>query len=196
MRFCRTDAQFSSFIKASYFPRISDTDLATLLEYYPSNITQGSPFDTGNANALSPQYKRYSALLGDLIFQVPRRLMQQYSAAKQPTWMFRTSTAPISASFSLTPIVQRSLQTLQVPGRPRLVPRHGRHRHLRRDGPDGLPRPLRQPPRPERRGCPCMAAVLLGLEEIDDAPGREYPADAWSGRLPCQGHGPVEQGAV
>ena len=88
---CRTDDQFAAFVKPLFFPRISDSDLAALLEYYPSDITQGSPFDTGDENALSPQYKRLAALLGDLIFQAPRRLLFEYTASKQNIWMYRMS---------------------------------------------------------------------------------------------------------
>ncbi|KAI1788850.1 alpha/beta-hydrolase [Ganoderma leucocontextum] len=83
-----TNAEFTAYIKAYYFPRISDSDLAALLEYYPANITQGSPFDTGTENVLSPEYKRHAALIGDLVFQAPRRFFQQYTASKQNTWMF------------------------------------------------------------------------------------------------------------
>nr|VWO97521.1 Uncharacterized protein [Ganoderma boninense] len=83
-----TDDEFSAYIKAEYFPDISGSDLAALLECYPSNVTQGSPFDTGDENALSSEYKRHAALLGDLIFQAPRRLLFQYTAAKQNIWMY------------------------------------------------------------------------------------------------------------
>ncbi|KAF8964271.1 Alpha/Beta hydrolase protein [Flammula alnicola] len=51
----------------------TNNQLATL---YPSDITQGSPFDTGILNALTPQFKRIAAFQGDGFFQrlVSKRL--------------------------------------------------------------------------------------------------------------------------
>ena len=64
---------------------------------YPSDPTQGSPFDTGADNALSPQYKRLAALQGDLAFQAPRRFFMRARAdAHQRTWAFRTHALPLS----------------------------------------------------------------------------------------------------
>ena len=85
---CRTDDQFAAFVKPLFFPRISDSDLAALLEYYPSDITQGSPFDTGDANQLTPQYKRHAALVGDITFQAPRRFFLEHRSHKQDTYSF------------------------------------------------------------------------------------------------------------
>lgn len=56
---------------------------------YTSDITKGSPFDTGYMNALTPQFKRMAAIQGDLVFQAPRRFFLQHRAGKQPTWSFR-----------------------------------------------------------------------------------------------------------
>ncbi|KAI0072553.1 hypothetical protein K474DRAFT_1604880, partial [Panus rudis PR-1116 ss-1] len=47
-----------------------------------------SPFDTGTNNAIFPEYKRIAALLGDLVFQAPRRLFLDYTASKQNVWSF------------------------------------------------------------------------------------------------------------
>ena len=61
------------------------------MEAYPADLTQGSPFGTGILNALTPQSKRLAAMQGDLVFQGPRRFFLNATAAKQPTWSFRTS---------------------------------------------------------------------------------------------------------
>lgn len=42
---------------------------------YPSDVTQGSPFNTWIFNELYPGFKRNAALLGDFVFQWPRRFM-------------------------------------------------------------------------------------------------------------------------
>ncbi|EMD35624.1 hypothetical protein CERSUDRAFT_157488 [Gelatoporia subvermispora B] len=67
---------------------ISQDDINTILETYSDDITQGSPFNTGILNAVTPEYKRISALQGDLVFQAPRRLMLQLRSGLQPTWSY------------------------------------------------------------------------------------------------------------
>jgi carboxylesterase type B len=45
-------------------------ELATL---YPNVAADGSPFETGDLNEWYPEYKRIAAVLGDFVFQWPRR---------------------------------------------------------------------------------------------------------------------------
>ena len=52
------------------FPNSNETDIDTLLELYPDDIAAGSPFNTGDANAITPEYKRLAAVVGDAVFQV------------------------------------------------------------------------------------------------------------------------------
>ena len=61
-----------------------------LLALYPQNVTQGSPYDTGNQNALTPEFKRIASILGDVVFQAPRRFFVQTVSDKQNTWSFCT----------------------------------------------------------------------------------------------------------
>jgi acetylcholinesterase len=56
---------------------------------YPQNITEGSPFGTGEQNAITPQFKRISAILGDIVFQAPRRFFLQQRSGKQKTYSYR-----------------------------------------------------------------------------------------------------------
>jgi len=67
---------------------MSDEDTVRLAALYTQNVTQGSPFDTGLSNAYTPQFKRLAALLGDVIFQAPRRHFQHHRSGKQPMWTF------------------------------------------------------------------------------------------------------------
>ncbi|KAI0077854.1 carotenoid ester lipase precursor [Panus rudis PR-1116 ss-1] len=76
------------YIAAFFVPNATAAELDRLLSLYPDDITQGSPFDTGTNNAIFPEYKRIAALLGDLVFQAPRRLFLDYTASKQNTWSF------------------------------------------------------------------------------------------------------------
>ena len=70
-------------------PDASEDEVNTLLEVYPSDITQGSPFNTSVLNAVTPEYKRIAAMQGDLVFQAPRRFFLQQRASEQPVWSFR-----------------------------------------------------------------------------------------------------------
>ncbi len=61
-----------------------------LLTLYPQDVTQGSPYDTGTENAFTPEFKRIASLLGDLVFQAPRRFFLNNLSEKQNTWSFCT----------------------------------------------------------------------------------------------------------
>ena len=61
-----------------------------LLTLYPQNVTQGSPYDTGTQNALTPEFKRIASILGDLVFQAPRRYFLKHVSDKQNTWSYCT----------------------------------------------------------------------------------------------------------
>ncbi|KAF9485003.1 alpha/beta-hydrolase [Pholiota conissans] len=83
-----TNAEFLGYMKSNYFPNISDADLTALGEAYPDDVTQGSPFDTGMMNALTPEYKRLAAIQGDLAFQAPRRFFLKRAMRTQPVYSF------------------------------------------------------------------------------------------------------------
>lgn len=62
----------------------------TLLNEYPADITQGSPFGTSVLNALTPQFKRIAAFQGDAVFQGPRRWLLENTVAKNTNvWSYR-----------------------------------------------------------------------------------------------------------
>lgn len=83
-----TDAQLETYISTYWLPGASSDTINTLLTYYPSDITQGSPYDTGILNALTPQSKRIASFQGDVVFQAPRRFFLNARSGKQPTWSF------------------------------------------------------------------------------------------------------------
>ena len=61
----RTDDEFVEYISKNWFPGSNPADLEKALELYPSDPASGSPFDTGSSNAITPEYKRISAMQGD-----------------------------------------------------------------------------------------------------------------------------------
>ena len=70
-----TDAEVAGYLKSNYFPGASDATIARLLELYPATPAAGSPFETGSANAFTPEFKRLAAFQGDFIFQATRRFL-------------------------------------------------------------------------------------------------------------------------
>ncbi|GAA5898791.1 hypothetical protein JCM6882_004000 [Rhodosporidiobolus microsporus] len=83
-----TEAQLKTWLQQIWFPRAAESTIDQLLDYYPADVRQGSPFDTGLLYAVTPQWKRINALVGDLVFQAPRRAFVGYTNATQPTWSF------------------------------------------------------------------------------------------------------------
>ncbi len=70
------------------FPNITDAEYETIAEAYPSDPTQGSPFDTGTMNALTPEFKRIAAFNGDVLFHAPRRFLLDHLSGRQNAWSF------------------------------------------------------------------------------------------------------------
>jgi len=85
----RTNADFLAYIKKYDFQSNTDAELEAVANAYPDDVTQGSPFNTGTANALTPQFKRFAALQGDLFFQAPRRFFLRIASKTQPTYSYR-----------------------------------------------------------------------------------------------------------
>ncbi|KAI1788851.1 carotenoid ester lipase precursor [Ganoderma leucocontextum] len=83
-----TESALRDYLKENYAPAAPDSDIDAILQAYPANIAEGSPFDTGILNALTTQFKRIAAVQGDLVFQAPRRFFLENTAEKQPTWSF------------------------------------------------------------------------------------------------------------
>ncbi|THH21429.1 hypothetical protein EW146_g170 [Bondarzewia mesenterica] len=83
-----TDQEVKDYISEIYLPTVASDDIDQLLGLYTDDITQGSPYDTGILNALTPQFKRLAALQGDVVFQAPRRFFLQQRSGKQNTWSF------------------------------------------------------------------------------------------------------------
>ncbi|KAF5328571.1 hypothetical protein D9758_017735 [Tetrapyrgos nigripes] len=97
-----TEDQIRNYIKTEFLSTISDEDLDTLLQAYPEDPAQGSPFDTGDLNAISPQFKRIASFQGDAVFQAPRRWFFENLDGNQPIWAFlskREKAVPILGAF-------------------------------------------------------------------------------------------------
>ncbi|KAF5315369.1 hypothetical protein D9619_007114 [Psilocybe cf. subviscida] len=97
-----TDDDFLNYLHTNY--NIPEARLVAVAQAYPADVTQGSPFDTGTQNALTPQFKRLAAFQGDLVFQAPRRFFMQAMSRTQKTYAFLykrgKATPPVGAFHS------------------------------------------------------------------------------------------------
>ncbi|GJE92593.1 Lipase 4 [Phanerochaete sordida] len=83
-----TEAELRTYLATIYLPGATPAELDDVLRLYPQDPAQGSPFGTGAANALSPQFKRLAAIQGDLIFQAERRFLLAQRAGKQRVFSY------------------------------------------------------------------------------------------------------------
>lgn len=83
-----TNDELQGYIQSIWLPKASSNDINQLMALYPQDITQGSPFDTGILNALTPQFKRISAFMGDAVFQAPRRYFLDARSGQQNIWSY------------------------------------------------------------------------------------------------------------
>lgn len=83
----------------SYFPISSRQDIADLVATYPDDPRAGSPFGSGFANQIYPQFKRLAAILGDVTFTLNRRAYLSMVSSQVDSWSY------LSSYFSGTPIL-------------------------------------------------------------------------------------------
>lgn len=93
-----TEDQFEEWVQTFFLPTASEEDLnLKLMNLYPSDPTEGSPFDTSSDNAITPQFNWFSSFLGDTIFQGPRRFSIQGLYGRQDV----RTVSPLRAQFRL-----------------------------------------------------------------------------------------------
>ncbi|KAJ7034347.1 sterol esterase [Mycena alexandri] len=81
-----TNADFLNYVHSMYLPKSSQEQMSQIELVYPDDPAQGSPFDTGTANQLSPEYKRLAAFQGDFAFIAQRRFLLEHASLTQKTW--------------------------------------------------------------------------------------------------------------
>jgi hypothetical protein len=134
-----------------------------VLDLYPSDVTKGSPYDTGTQNALTPEFKRMASFLGDFKFQEERRFLLQYVSEKQKAWSYCTLhlSVLICAGHPLPNSRQflHSKQTRQVAAYLGFAALFGSSIHLRWARSGGLPNQLRHKLRSQWPLAPALATV-------------------------------------
>ena len=106
-----TTAQLKTYFQTVFFPFTSPQIVSDLVDVYPDDITQGSPFNTGILNSIYPQFKRLAAMLGDLTFTLTRRGFLNIAVQKNPTvpfWSYLASYGygtPVLGTFHASDII-------------------------------------------------------------------------------------------
>lgn len=91
------DEDFKEYFQTVWWPTASDEDMEGLMELYPQDPTQGSPFilETSSltpalddVNNPTPNFKRMAALMGDYAFEAQRRNLLSNWNFTNPVWNY------------------------------------------------------------------------------------------------------------
>ncbi|TLD28512.1 hypothetical protein PspLS_04013 [Pyricularia sp. CBS 133598] len=100
------------YLKNIFFPATDIEKIKGLVNAYPDDPREGSPFRTGRLNQVYPQFKRLAAILGDITFTLTRRLFLFSSATLNPdvpSWSYLSSYdygTPIAGTFHGSDLLQ------------------------------------------------------------------------------------------
>ena len=89
-----TTEQVSEYFNSIFFHHASKATIDELVATYQTTTDDGSPFRTALLNNWYPQFKRVSAIIGDLTFTLTRRLFLEVSASVSPdvpSWSYLAS---------------------------------------------------------------------------------------------------------
>ncbi|KAJ4987658.1 carboxylesterase [Stagonosporopsis vannaccii] len=79
-----TTREISTYLSTIFFQNAQPTQIDQLIGTYQTIIEDGSPFRTGLLNNWYPQFKRVSAILGDLTFTLTRRVFLEVASQVNP----------------------------------------------------------------------------------------------------------------
>jgi carboxylesterase type B len=79
-----TTNELSTYLSTIFFNNASPAQIDELVNTYQTTTKDGSPFRTGLLNNLYPQFKRVSAILGDLTFTLTRRFFLDIASQVNP----------------------------------------------------------------------------------------------------------------
>lgn len=122
-----TTAEFKDYYSKVFWPKASSDQLDQLAQLYPQDPAVGSRYDTGLLNAITPQYKRLSYLIGDFAFESQRRQLLQRAPGKKWTYLTENGATglgsaldsmlniPVLGSFHVSDAALYDFGTLPVP---------------------------------------------------------------------------------
>ncbi|EMD36549.1 hypothetical protein CERSUDRAFT_106383 [Gelatoporia subvermispora B] len=83
-----TENGTATYLMQEGLPGISMEDVEEIFTLYTSDPAAGSPFGTGDMYAITPEYKRLSAIIGDLEYHSQRRFFLNHTAGYQGAWSY------------------------------------------------------------------------------------------------------------
>ncbi|KAG9201050.1 hypothetical protein G6514_006430 [Epicoccum nigrum] len=107
-----TTREVSNYLSTIFFNNASPAQVDQLVGTYQNMIEDGSPFRTGLLNIWYPQFKRVSAILGDLTFTLTRRVFLETAAQVNPavkSWSYLATYdygTPVLGTFHGSDILQ------------------------------------------------------------------------------------------
>jgi len=107
-----TTADITQYLSSVFFPTAPKATLAGLVATYQTITTDGSPFGTGLLNNWYPQFKRISALIGDITFTLTRRVFLESASSvfpDVPSWSYLATYdygTPILGTFHGSDLIQ------------------------------------------------------------------------------------------
>jgi carboxylesterase type B len=107
-----SETELVDYLSTIFFLDATRDQIQELVNTYPADVTQGSPFNTGIFNVAYPEFKRLAAILGDLVFTLSRRIFLTGTNAVNPnvpSWSYLSSYdygTPILGTFHGSDILQ------------------------------------------------------------------------------------------
>jgi carboxylesterase type B len=107
-----TTAEVSEYLSTVFFDEATTAQVNGLVDTYQTITEDGSPFRTGLLNNFYPQFKRVSAVLGDVTFTISRRLFLESASAVNPgvpSWSYLSTYdygTPILGTFHASDLLQ------------------------------------------------------------------------------------------
>lgn len=107
-----TTSEITTYFNSLYFNSASQQQIQDIVGTYQTTTEDGSPFRTGLLNNFSPQFKRLSAIIGDLTFTLTRRLFLEVATQVNPdvpSWSYLSTYdygTPILGTFHGSDILQ------------------------------------------------------------------------------------------
>ena len=107
-----TTAEVNTYLSTIFFNNASPAQISALVGSYQTITEDGSPFRTGLLNNYYPQYKRVSAILGDVTFTLTRRVFLEIASQVNPgvpSWSYLARYdygTPILGTFHASDILQ------------------------------------------------------------------------------------------
>ncbi|KAF8854842.1 alpha/beta-hydrolase [Acephala macrosclerotiorum] len=79
-----TTAELVTYLQTYFFNDATTAQITSLVDTYPDDASDGSPFGTSILYEIYPQFKRLAAILGDLTFTLTRRVFLNVHTSVNP----------------------------------------------------------------------------------------------------------------